>query len=89
MRIHIGHYRLPLCAAALREETCRMIEAGCAKYGTMFEFYDDRGEVEPPALLRKGSCDPGDSPYHQIFHDYGWTATLYVDMVIGSSSPDP
>lgn len=68
-------------AETLREETCRLIETWCAKYGTMFEFYDDRDEVDPPALLRKGSCAPGDSPYHQVFHDYGWTATLYVDMI--------
>lgn len=77
----LARYGYAAEAEALREETCRVIEAGCAKYGTMFEFYDDRGEVDPPALLRKGSCDPGESPYHQVFHDYGWTATLYVDMV--------
>jgi len=58
-----------------------MIENGCYRYGTMFEFYDDRNEVDPPALLRKGSCNPADGPYHQVFHDYGWTATLYVDLV--------
>lgn len=68
-------------AAELRQQTCQMIEAGCAHYGTMFEFYDDRNEVDPPQLLRKGSCNPADSPYHQVFHDYGWTATLYVDLV--------
>jgi len=77
----LGRYGYAAEAAALREETCRLIEAGCAKYGTMFEFYDDRNEVDPPKLLRKGSCDPDNSPYHQVFHDYGWTATLYVDMI--------
>lgn len=56
------------------------IEAGFEKHGVLFEFFDDRGEVEPPALLRKGKCAPEISPLHQVFHDYGWTATLYADM---------
>ena len=24
---------------------------------------------------------PEVNPFHQVFHDYGWTATLYVDMM--------
>ena len=54
------------------------------KYGTFFEFYDDRRQCDPPQLLRKRSLDPDDSPYHQVFFDYGWTGTLYLDMVFGS-----
>jgi putative isomerase len=73
---------LPEVAAALRAETTAEIERYFERFGTLFEFYDDRREVEPPALLRKGRCAPEISPYHQVFHDYGWTATLYVDMVI-------
>jgi hypothetical protein len=68
-------------AAALRDRTQQEIETYCDKYGTLFEFYDDRGECDPPQLLRKGQCAPERSPYHQAFHDYGWTATLYVDLV--------
>lgn len=49
------------------------------KYGTFFEFYDDRGEVDPPELLRKGRNIP--NSFHQVFHDYGWSATLYIDLV--------
>ena len=52
-----------------------------ARYGTFFEFYDDRRECDPPELLRKGKCAPGESPYHQVFFDYGWSATLYIEMV--------
>jgi putative isomerase len=37
--------------------------------------------VDPPALLRKGRCAPEISPYHQVIHDYGWTATLYLDWL--------
>lgn len=38
------------------------------------------GGVAPPKLWRKGKCAPEVSPYNQVFHDYGWTATLYVDL---------
>jgi glycogen debranching enzyme len=50
------------------------------KYGTFFEFYDDRGEVEPPQLLRK--CLNPHEPQlpNQVFFEFGWSATLYIDM---------
>lgn len=67
-------------ARKLREETVREVEKFYCKYGTFFEFYDDRGECDPPELMRKGSCSPSD-PYHQVFHDYGWSASLYIDMI--------
>ena len=64
----------------LRSRTMEVIEDAFASHGTLFEFYDDRREVAPPGLLRKGKCAPDVSPYHQVFHDYGWTASLYVDL---------
>ncbi len=67
-------------AADLLKRTVAEIELMHSRYGTMFEFYDDRREDDPPKLLRKGKNDPS-SPYNQAFHDYGWTATLYIDMV--------
>ncbi len=68
-------------AAGLRTRTVREIERYCDRFGVPFEFYDDRQEVSPPELLRKGQCAPDENPYHQVFHDYGWTASLYVDLV--------
>ena len=68
-------------ADELRNKTMREIEKMHEQYGTFFEFYDDQQVVDPPRLLRKGKCAPEEHPYHQVFHDYGWTATLYVDMV--------
>lgn len=68
-------------AANLRGQTLREIEVFCEKYGVLFEFFDDRRKVDPPKLLRKGKCAPEESPYHQALHDYGWTASLYVDLV--------
>jgi glycogen debranching enzyme len=73
-------------AAGLLAQTAREIEDACEKFGVLFEFYDDRKEVAPPALLRKGRCAPTQSPYHQVFHDYGWTATLYADIRYQSNS---
>ncbi len=67
-------------ARALLEETVREVEKFYLKYGTFFEFYDDRKECDPPELMRKGRCSPSE-PYHQSFHDYGWSATLYIDMI--------
>jgi hypothetical protein len=37
-----------------------------------------------PQLLRKGKCAPHESPYHQVFFDYGWSAILYVDLLLTS-----
>ena len=67
-------------AEALRSATAREIERTCEKYGTFFEYFDDKREVEPPQLLRKGVCEP-DNCYRQVMHEFGWTATLYVDLI--------
>lgn len=69
-------------AKRIRQETTQEVERMYLRYGTLFEFYDDRRNVDPPRLLRKGACDPGRSPYRQVFHDYGWTACLYLDMLL-------
>ena len=66
-------------ANMLIDRTMLELEKMYLKYGTFFEFYDDRDEVEPPALLRKSKNIP--DSFHQSFHDYGWSATLYIDFV--------
>ncbi len=68
-------------ADALWNATLREEEKFYLKYGTFFEFYDDRRECDPPRLLRKQKLAPDESPYHQVFFDYGWSATLYCDML--------
>ncbi len=69
-------------ARKLKKETLCELEKQYMKHGTFFEFYDDRKQVDPPELLRKGKNAPGESPYHQVIFDYGWSATLYVDLVL-------
>lgn len=68
-------------ARRLRLRTREEIEQQHEAWGSLFEFYDDRGEVPPPLLMRKGKCAPQEQPIHQVFHDYGWTCTLYADLV--------
>ncbi len=63
-------------------DTLREQEKWYLECGTFFEFYDDRKEVEPRKLERKGiSPDGSYHPFHQVFHDYGWSATLYLEMI--------
>jgi|GEM_PF-6846842 len=47
------------------------------------EFYDEHGVTRPDKLPRKGRTYPS-SPYHQAIQDYGWTSTLYTDLVYSS-----
>lgn len=67
-------------AAGLDRASIGMIEESCGRFSTFFEYVDDRGQVAPPRLLRKGLCDPA-NPFRQVIHDYGWTATLYLDLI--------
>jgi putative isomerase len=69
-------------AETLRTATAMEIERTCEKFGTFFEYFDDKREVEPPQLLRKGVCAPELNPYRQVIHEFGWTATLYVDLIM-------
>jgi glycogen debranching enzyme len=68
-------------AAELLRKTVAEIELMRERYGTFFEFYDDQRVDDPPKLLRKGSNDPA-NPYHQVLRDYGWSASLYVEMLL-------
>ncbi|HUC17585.1 MAG TPA: trehalase family glycosidase [Acetobacteraceae bacterium] len=75
-------------AHALDTITIQRVEQACETFGTFFEYFDDRWEVPPPHLLRKGICSP-DNPLRRVIHDYGWTTTLYVDLVSRQDrSPD-
>jgi glycogen debranching enzyme len=70
---------LPEEARFLRERTLATIEKYYERYGVLFEFYDDEDKVPPPELLRKQRHDPN-RWIHQVVHDYGWTAALYIDI---------
>ena len=68
-------------ARSIVADTLREQEKWYLACGTFFEFYDDRKEVEPRALERKGKMPAVYNPFHQAFHDYGWSATLYLEML--------
>lgn len=74
-------------AKSLRQATVAEIERCFERFGTFFEFYDDRREVEPPQLLRKKENAPEKNPYRQVIHDFGWSVTLYVDLIHELHSP--
>ena len=76
----LDRYGFTDLANGIRSKTRSEIERHCERYGTLFEFYDAQRETDPPRLHRKGACAPEKSPYNQVFHDYGWTATLHVDL---------
>lgn len=65
----------------LRAKTLAVIEKYYREYGAIFEFFDDEDKVAPPDLLRKQKNDPAQW-IHQVVHDYTWTATLYMDLVL-------
>ncbi len=72
-------------ALALRRKTVEEIERWFYNYGTFFEYYDDQGACTPPRLMRKGKT-PAEGDHdchpHQAIKDFGWTATLYLDLVM-------
>ncbi len=67
-------------ASRIRHATLDELERCYEQFGTFFEFYDDRRETDPPELPRKGVNDPS-NPFHQVIFDYGWSATLFADLV--------
>jgi hypothetical protein len=73
-------------AALIRNSTILEIERTVESHGVFFEYFDDRRNAEPPLLLRKGKCAPETSPYHQVIHDFGWTATLYTDLIFRATA---
>ena len=77
-----ARYGLQEVADRLRNTMIGEIEARHAEHGTLFEYYDADGKIPPPELRRKGRCAPDVSPFHQVFHDYGWTGTLYLDLLL-------
>lgn len=66
-------------AARLRTATLAAIERWYEKTGGIFEFYDPFDRLAPAAMPRKGYNDPS-SPYHQVIHDFGWTASCWLDL---------
>lgn len=73
-----GYHEL---ARSIIQDTMHEEEKWCLKHGTFFEFYDDRMETDPKNLERKGKMPEIYNPFNQAFHDYGWSATLYLEMI--------
>lgn len=78
----LDRYRLHEPATRLRTAMIAEIERWHASHGTLFEFFDADRAIAPDRLKRKGRLAPEVSFYHQCFHDYGWTGTLYLDLLL-------
>ncbi|HEV7301555.1 MAG TPA: trehalase family glycosidase [Tepidisphaeraceae bacterium] len=82
IEIGLRDYGLTQAADHVRERTVAEIVRHHQRHGTFYEFYDSDGATEPGHLDRKGHrASPGGNPYHRVIHDFGWTATLFIDMV--------
>ena len=69
-------------ARSIVQDTLREQEKWYLEHGTFFEFYDDRKENSPRELERKGKMPEGEfHPLMMPFHDYGWSGTLYLEMI--------
>ncbi len=68
-------------ADRIRSDTIRILEKYYQRYGMFFEYYDADDELVPSELRRKGILDPNEE-LHRVIMDYGWSATLYVDMIL-------
>ena len=77
-----ARYGLTDAAARIRDRTLEHIERWYERTGCLWEYYDTTGERPPSHLLRRGRREP--EPPHMTIADYGWTAAVYVDWLIGS-----
>ena len=78
----LERYGFHALARSIVRETLREQEKWYLKCGTFFEFYDDRKENSPRELERKGKMPEGEfHPLMMPFHDYGWSGTLYLEMI--------
>ena len=70
-------------AEKLLENTLAVVNEWYLKTGTVYEFYDPENKKAPPLLNRKGlPFEPYDfTVRYQSIRDYGWTATLTLDMI--------
>lgn len=75
-------------AERLRQGTMAAVERWYERFGSIYEFYDPFDAVAPHALPRKGPNDPA-SLYHQVIHDFGWSATCWLDLACAPVSLDP
>jgi putative isomerase len=77
----------PAAAESLRAGTMAAIERWYERGGSIYEFYDPFDRTAPFDLPRKGPNDPT-TPYHQVIHDFGWSATCWLDLACAPPTGD-
>ena len=69
-------------ADLIRKQTVKMQIRNYREFGGFYEFFDPAGIVPPGKINRKGPNVPeGLSPLHRAVHDYGWSASIFLDML--------
>ncbi|MCI5779317.1 MAG: hypothetical protein MR051_05830 [Lentisphaeria bacterium] len=68
-------------AERIRRKTVEISIRNCREYGGFFEFYDPYGEIPPGRIDRKGPNKQDLGGYHHAVHDYGWSASVFLDML--------
>lgn len=76
----------PDVAEHIRKTTLNVMQQWQDAAGVIYEFYDDDNQMSPAVMPRKGKNAPEDHPYHQVMHDFGWSATLATDWLSRSYS---
>ncbi len=77
-------------ADEISEKTINTIAFWYEHDGTVYEFYDAMNRISPRKLNRKGPCiEPYDFRIrYQSIRDYGWTCTLFADLIMEKSLND-
>ncbi len=84
----LEQYGYQVEARDLRDRTRAVLTKYHASHGTFFEFYDEDDTIAPPKLPRKGKNAPEVSPYHQVIYEFGWSASLFIDLVYRGAVAD-
>lgn len=78
----LEHYGYCDEADHIRRQTVEMQIKNYREFGGFYEFFDPAGVVPPGKINRKGPNVPeGLSTLHRAVHDYGWSASIFLDML--------
>ncbi|HEY63492.1 MAG TPA: flagellar biosynthesis protein FlgM [Caldilineae bacterium] len=71
-------------AETLRRRTLDEVARWYEDTGCIYEYYDCQGRKLPTTLLRKGAVGAAGGAGFGVIQDYGWSAALFVDLVMGT-----
>jgi neutral trehalase len=72
-------------AERLRQRTLEEIARWYTATGCLYEYYDCQGVKLPTTLLRKGGVGASGGVGFGVIQDYGWSAALFIDLVMSAA----